>query len=42
MTVKALLVIVFWPDVSRGEDVEGQDVWIYDGLVSLWSVSDTA
>lgn len=32
---------MFWPEVSRWEDVEWKDVWIYDGLICLWSVSDT-
>lgn len=38
---KFLLVIMFWPDVSRGQDVEGKDVGVYDGLISLGRVSNT-
>lgn len=32
---------MFWPEVSRRQDVEGKDVWVYDGLISLWRVSYT-
>lgn len=38
---KVVLVVVFWPEVSRGQDVEGQNVWVYDGLICLWCVSNT-
>lgn len=39
--LKVLLIVVFWPEVPRREDVEGKDVWVYDGLISLWCVSNT-
>lgn len=39
--LKVLLVVVFWPEVPRREDVEGKDIWVYDGLISLWCVSNT-
>lgn len=38
---KVILVVVFWPEVSRGQDVEGQNVWVYDGLIRLWRVTNT-
>lgn len=38
---KFILVIVFWPEVSRRQDVEGQNVWVYDGLIRLRCVSNT-
>lgn len=38
--LKVILVIMFWPEVSRGENVEGKDVGVNDGLISLWCVSN--
>lgn len=32
---------MFWPEVSRGQDVEGEDVGVYNGLIGLWCVSNT-
>lgn len=33
---------MLWPEVSRGQYVERQDVGVYDGLISLRSVSNTS
>ena len=35
-----ILVVVFWPEVSGGQDVERKDVGVDDGLISLWCVSN--
>lgn len=37
-----LLVVVLRPEVSRGEDVEGQNVRVNNGLIRLWCVSNSA
>lgn len=35
-----LLVVMFWPEITGRQDVEGEDVGVYDGLISLWCVSN--
>lgn len=32
---------MFWPEISRGQDVEGKDIGVYDRLISLRGVSNT-
>lgn len=39
-TSKFLLVVMFRPEISSGQDVEGEDVGVYDGLIRLGCVSN--